>query len=109
MSLNGHGHVYLMIETLILVDLHRGGSSPWARLPLGQGTDSEQTPSSYTVWMVGVGVPVYTRSKPGVWGTFAVSVFAGGWCLVLSHNWHNDDLVKVLNLSKISSVFRTAE
>ena len=46
-----------MVETLILMDLHRESSSPLARQPLGQGTDSEQTPSSYTVWMVGVGVP----------------------------------------------------
>ena len=38
-----------MIETLILMDLHRGGSSPLARQPLGQGTDSEQTPSSNTL------------------------------------------------------------
>ena len=79
------GHLHLMIETLILMDLHRGGSSPPAHLPLGQGTGSEQTPSSCTVWVV-VGVPTQLARihsiKPRAWGTFAVSVLAGCWCLV---------------------------
>ena len=39
------------------MDFNRGGSSPLARLPLSQGADSDQTLSSYSVWMVGVGVP----------------------------------------------------
>ena len=102
LSLYGHGHVQLMIEILIMIDLHRGGSSPLACLPLGQGTDIEQTPSSYTVWMIRVGVP--TRLARIRWiktwsmGTFAVSVLAGCWCSVLSHNWDNDDLAHVLNM-----------
>ena len=96
------------------MDLHCGGSSPLAHLPLGQGTDSEQTPSCHTVWVVGVGAPPqlarkHSRPKPRVRGTFTVPVLAGCWCLVLSHNWDNDDLPNVLNLSQTSSVFCTAE
>ena len=89
------------------MDLHRGGSSPLARLLLGQGTDSEQTPSSYTVWMVGVGVHTVGMVSTGVHtldqnieyeGPLPFLCFAGCCCFVLSHNWDNDDLASVLNL-----------
>ena len=92
-----------MIETLILMDLHRGGSSPLTRLPLSQLTDSEQTPSSVSVWTVRVGVPtqvarIHSIKNLEFGEPFAVSVLAGCWCLVLSHNWDFDDLANVLNL-----------
>ena len=87
LSLCGHGHVHLAIETLLLMDLHRGGSSPLARPPLGQGTDSKQTPSSYTVWMVDVGVSnaagAYTLDQNLEYGEplpFRCLLDAGAWC-----------------------------
>ena len=52
-SRHGHGHVYLMIERLSLMDLHRGGSSPLARLPHSQGlTLSKLRPLFPSGWPV---------------------------------------------------------
>ena len=64
-------------------------SSPLARLPLGQGTDSEQTPSSYTVWVVGFDVPTQLARKHSIkiWSMVNLCRFcacwmldAGAWC-----------------------------
>ena len=95
------GHVYLMIETLTLMDLHRGGSSPLARLPLGQGTDSEQTPSSCTVWTVGVGVPTQLARIHSIKTSSVVNLCRFCACWI--------DLANVLNLREISWVLCTAE
>ena len=88
LSFYGHGHVYLMIETLVLMDLRRGRSWPLARLPLGQGAGSEQLhpliPSGWSVLVFQPSWRVYTRSnlEYGEHLPFLCLVDAGTWrCL----------------------------
>ena len=97
LSLYSHGHVYLMIETLILMDLHHGGSSP-----LGQGLTLGKlhplVPSGWSVLVFQPSWRVYTRSKPRVWGTFCR--FCACWMLVLGvvSQLDDDDRANVQNL-----------
>ena len=97
--------VYLTIETLILMDFHSTVAvrRHWHiyhsvnRLTLSK--IHPLVPSGWSVLVFQTSWRVDTRSKPRVWGTFDISVPAGCWCLLLSHNWDGDDLANVRRCS----------